>query len=811
MLIELGKLGRIGQPAQHPGGARMHLLPTIRAAAVATVNADLTITPIIGADSHRRNIATSGTGVAQGTLRAGKVASAQAVGATRFGRAAGKRVAATAVVTPTLTTLPSWSFNFADTGQPDPRLNLTRASSGTYFDSDGVMQTATDNVQRIHHDSRSKICYGLLIEKAATNQALRSEEFDNASWTKTGVTITANQGAAPDGATTMDLLAFATTSTNSAEQDVTARTSAGSQYTTSFYIRSHTTTIQAIRIYMWDDVTGFTDVAVSATGETLRYSVTATYNAASTSRRIGIRNAAAGGTKNIRAWGAQCEAGAWATSYIPTTSAAVSRAADAATFALNSSNFSQTAGTLGVIYHCDHVGSNQFEGVVALDSGSADDMVGFTLANTAGVVGRIRTAANDHVTLFGATFATVQDGTRNHLMMAWANNDCAATALGRAVAADSSVTLPSTINTLRFGATTGTAFGDSYLDGCIAKVTYTAQRQSNASMQTATQHPMLRGINGHPVSQTGYLNNHISYASQMSLLNDLGVQYYRFDVNNGYSLSAMDALFTAASNAGITLCPILAAGWPGAVPNGHLDNNTEAQLEDAAETFAFTLVDRFKGSTTYWELSNELDRYAMIQTGETWDLGGTWPFGTPGGSATDHYYTPRYNKTRGLIRGLGTGARAADSTCTLIVDSAGWQHYGFIQRLVNDAVPFDILAWHWYEPTMGDIQYAGDLDVFNAIVAFGKPIWLNEHNRDFGSQNSGEAAEATILASQLAYWKKLYPRITAAFPYELLDETWQAPSGEATYGIHTTTNVGGTWTLGSPKPAYTSVQDAYVP
>lgn len=40
---------------------------------------------------------------------------------------------------------------------------------------------------------------------AQQNLILRSEEFDNASWTKIASTITANQAVAPDGNTTMDL------------------------------------------------------------------------------------------------------------------------------------------------------------------------------------------------------------------------------------------------------------------------------------------------------------------------------------------------------------------------------------------------------------------------------------------------------------------------------------------------------------------------------------------------------------------------------------------------------------------------------
>jgi hypothetical protein len=54
-------------------------------------------------------------------------------------------------------------------------VDFTRASSGTYVDSEGVIRTAT------------------------TNLLLRSEEFDLADWTKTNSSVTANVWYLPLG------------------------------------------------------------------------------------------------------------------------------------------------------------------------------------------------------------------------------------------------------------------------------------------------------------------------------------------------------------------------------------------------------------------------------------------------------------------------------------------------------------------------------------------------------------------------------------------------------------------------------------
>jgi hypothetical protein len=67
-------------------------------------------------------------------------------------------------------------------------ITFTRASTGTYVDSDGV------------------------IRSAATNLLLRSEEFNDASWSKTRTSVTPDAATSPNGLSTADkIIATATT------------------------------------------------------------------------------------------------------------------------------------------------------------------------------------------------------------------------------------------------------------------------------------------------------------------------------------------------------------------------------------------------------------------------------------------------------------------------------------------------------------------------------------------------------------------------------------------------------------------------
>ena len=54
----------------------------------------------------------------------------------------------------------------------------------------------------------------------------------------------------------------------------------------------------------------------------------------------------------------------------------------------------------------------------------------------------------------------------------------------------------------------------------------------------------------------------------------------------------------------------------------------------------------------------------------------------------------------------GDGGAAADGSALRIIDFAGWLHTGFLQRLENDSIPYDIVGIHWYQG-FGEITCPG--------------------------------------------------------------------------------------------------------
>lgn len=221
-----------------------------------------------------------------------------------------------------------------------------------------VMQTAASGAARFDCNPVTRESLGLLIEESRTNLLTYSSELDNAAWTKTASAITANTIISPDGALTGDkVVENSTPSVHTAEK--TFSVTSGTTYTVSTFIKKAErayalialTTgfpLTAIQINLTTGaVTTGTGTPLNAfsqdvgngwfkVGFSLAANSTTTASAnfyTSTDGAWANRVYLGDGYSGLYIWGAQLEAGAFATSYIPTVASQVARAADAATIA----------------------------------------------------------------------------------------------------------------------------------------------------------------------------------------------------------------------------------------------------------------------------------------------------------------------------------------------------------------------------------------------------------------------------------------------------------------------------------------------
>ena len=198
------------------------------------------------------------------------------------------------------------------------------------------------NIPRVDYSTDTA---SLLVEPARTNSVLYSEQFNNALWAKTTLTVTANQTTAPDGNNTADLLA-PTSSDSKISQGFLP--TAAIQYNFSIYLRSATGSSFSTVLRITRDLP-FANVAsttITVTTEWQRFNLTFTALDTTTHQAtVGAGSELSTG-ENLYAWGAQVEAGSNATSYIPTVAGPISRNADVISKTGISSLIGQTEGTL---------------------------------------------------------------------------------------------------------------------------------------------------------------------------------------------------------------------------------------------------------------------------------------------------------------------------------------------------------------------------------------------------------------------------------------------------------------------------------
>jgi spore maturation protein SpmB len=214
----------------------------------------------------------------------------------------------------------------------DGQLTFSRASTATRVNASGVIETVASNVPRL--DYLGSTCPKLLLEPQRTNLVTYSEQFDTASWGASagGFVRTANATIAPDGTMSADRIQFPAVDTFLIQNTSLTPTTV---CTGSVYVKG--TAGQTFSI----SPGGIDRTPFTLNGEWQRITYTAT--AATNFILIGPINGS--NATDVFLWGAQLEAGAYATSYIPTTTAAVTRLADACNKTGISSLIGQTEGT----------------------------------------------------------------------------------------------------------------------------------------------------------------------------------------------------------------------------------------------------------------------------------------------------------------------------------------------------------------------------------------------------------------------------------------------------------------------------------
>ena len=406
-------------------------------------------------------------------------------------------------LTATERVLPRMALDFT-TATLDPRVTFTRSGdTATVINSSGNIAPINADLPRFDFDPITLLCKGLLIEEARTNLFLYSAEFDNIYWGKIRSSITANATISPDGASTGDklvenldngthLIVRTETTTNTSANTWSIYAKASERPSINIVVREGTTFLRSSNATF--NLSAGTVGAVSNAGGSsataaienagngwYRCSLTITLGGVDTNSQAlfqlnngSVSSYQGDGTSGIFIWGAQLEAGAFATSYIPTTTTSLTRNADVVS--MTGTNFSdwynQDEGAFNCVYDTAIISGTGF--ALGVNDASLNNYlkIGVTSGN---VDGRYRTPSSDVSLLRGAYTPNVV----NSVCFGYKNLSFACASKGAAVGTNTTGSVTNVMSQLNIGSVTGLV----QINGHIQKISYWPQRILNAEVQ----------------------------------------------------------------------------------------------------------------------------------------------------------------------------------------------------------------------------------------------------------------------------------------------------------------------------------------
>ena len=375
----------------------------------------------------------------------------------------------------------------------DGQLSFSRASTATRVNSAGLIETVSSNVPRLDYLGSS--CPKLQLEPSRTNAITWSENVASCLTSQVGTTVAADATTSPDGTANADKITFGSGNAYRLRGETVA---ASTTYTFSVFIKNDTFSgSEQVFINLSDGVVGgltATYVPAQATitvvgsagawtgvsGKVENYG-NGWYRVIATGTSVGggsgwFEIATVNTPKAAFFWGFSLEIGAYATSYIRTTTATVTRLADVCLSATASSLFNSPS---GVFYWEGNFDSNSTPPGGICVSGSFGNRV--QMYNSGADVYAIVDVASNNVFSANTTGVNI---TQNHkYAVSWSLNDFTFYVDGVQVASDTSGATfsSSTLNQFRFSDQS-----TNYFYANVKKVIVFPTRLTNAQLAELT-------------------------------------------------------------------------------------------------------------------------------------------------------------------------------------------------------------------------------------------------------------------------------------------------------------------------------------
>jgi hypothetical protein len=302
------------------------------------------------------------------------------------------------------------------------------------------------NIPRLDYSNGT--CPSLLVEPQRTNVMTYSEDFGEWSASAGGISsIEANYAISPDGVINAYKVNFVVQNDSDLALYRGHSVTGGATYAYSIYIKGEGGNIGkdiVLKSKRSGGDSAGTTTTQTLTGEWARVDFTTTYAANNTVANFYISSNDA---TSCLVYGAQVELGSYSTSYIPTTSASVTRNADVISKTGISSLIGQTEGTMFVEVNSEYLESYT-QRVFTLFDGTSSNILGFLLTASNELLYYVANGGTNQV-IITKNSPAITLGQNVKIAAAYKANDFVLYVNGVQIGTDTSGSVPAT-NSVRF-------------------------------------------------------------------------------------------------------------------------------------------------------------------------------------------------------------------------------------------------------------------------------------------------------------------------------------------------------------------------
>lgn len=274
------------------------------------------------------------------------------------------------------------------------------------------------------------------------------------------------------------------------------------------------------------------------------------------------------------------------------------------------------------------------------------------------------------------------------------------------------------------------------------------------------------------------------WTKQIKLAKKLGVGWARisWDYENKDPFGRNDSVINYLIDNGIQVVLIIEQD----PKKTNIDNYQDGYDE------GFKIASHYKGKIRFYQMANEGGAQTIKEP-------------TMNGQDESQYDNQKYVPLRDFVRGLSEGIYKADPDAWRIVSTA-FTHTGYLDKLIKDKVPFDMIGIDWYDwmGPFGEKKLDSGQLLYDKMKSYNRPLTFMEVNAVPSKKKVDEEAQAETISSTAKWAWQNKDYVKGFYVLELIDNINNKSENAEYFGIVSAKKAN---VIGEPRQAYTTYQE----